>query len=284
MTRLAVLGTGIMGGAMARRWAAQDFEVTAWNRDRAKAEQLTDAGVTIADDPAAAVEGADVIVTMLADGGATEKVMADALGAVAPTAIWLQMATVGLEATTRLQAMAADIGIAFVDAPVSGTKQPAEQGKLTVLAGGPEEFHERCEAVFAAVAAKVVWVGDVGAGSRLKLVINAWLAALLAGLAEAIALAERLDVDPRQFLAAIEGSPLGSGYAAVKGPMMIDRTYPTAFPLHLLTKDVNLVAEAASRAGLDLRLPEAIRSLLERAEENHDQDDMSAIIEALRSS
>ena len=127
MTRLAVLGTGIMGGAMARRWAGQDFAVTAWNRDRVKAEQLTDAGVTVADDPAAAVEGADVIVTVLADGDVTEKVMVDALGAVGPTAIWLQMATVGIDTTDRLQAMAADIGVPFVDAPVAGTKQPAEQ-------------------------------------------------------------------------------------------------------------------------------------------------------------
>lgn len=284
MTRLAALGTGIMGGAMARRWAGHGFDVTAWNRDRAKAEQLTDAGVTVADGPAAVVEGAEVVVTMLADGDVTEKVMAEALGAVASGAIWLQMATVGIDATDRLQAMAADVGVAFVDAPVSGTKQPAEQGKLTVLAGGSEEVRARCEPVFAAVAAKVVWVGGVGAGSRLKLVFNAWMAAILAGLAEAIALAERISIDPRQFLAAIEGGPLASGYAAVKGPMMIDRRYPAAFPLHLLTKDIDLVADAATHAGLDLRLPCAIRSLLDQVEETHGEDDMSAIIEALRTS
>lgn len=283
MTRLAVLGTGIMGGAMARRWATHGFDVVAWNRDRTKAERLTDAGVTVADGPASAVRGADVIVTMLADGEVTEKVMVDALGAATAGAIWLQMATVGIDATVRLQTMAAARGVSYVDAPVSGTKQPAEQGKLTVLAGGPAELRERCEPIFAPVAARVVWVGDVGAGSRLKLVINAWLAALLAGLAEAIALAERLGVDPHQFLAAIEGGPLASGYAVVKGPMMIDRSYPTAFPLHLFKKDVNLVAEAASAAGLDLRLPATIRSLLEQAEATHREDDMSAVIEALRS-
>lgn len=282
MTRLTILGTGIMGGAMARRWAGHGFEVTAWNRDRTKAEQLTGAGVTVAESPAAAVQGADVIVTMLADGDVTAKVMVDALGFVTQGSIWLQMATVGIDATDRLKALADDAGIAFVDAPVSGTKQPAEQGKLTVLAGGPEELRERCDALFAPVAAKVAWVGDAGAGSRLKVVINAWLAALLAGLAEAIALAEGIGVDPRDFLAAIEGGPLGSGYAAVKGPMMIDRAYPAAFPLHLLTKDVILVADAAADAGLDLRLPTAIRSLLEQVEKTHGEDDMSAIIEALR--
>lgn len=283
MTRLAVIGTGIMGGAMARRWADHGFEVTAWNRDRAKAEQLSDAGVAAALSAAAAVEGAEVIVTMLADGDVTEKVMADAVRSVAPGAMWVQMATVGIDATNRLKAMADDAGAGFVDAPVSGTKQPAEQGRLTVLAGGPEELRDRCEPLFAAVATKVVWLGESGTGSRLKIVINAWLAALLAGLAEAIALAEGLGVNPRDFLAAIEGGPLDSGYAAIKGPMMIDRTYPAAFPMHLLAKDVDLVAAAAADAGLDLRLPPAIRSLLEQAGKAHGDEDMSAIIEALRS-
>lgn len=165
---VAVLGTGIMGAAMARRWAEHGFPVTVWNRDRSKAEALTDSGAAVADTPADAVSGADVVVTMLA------------------------------------------------------------------------------------------------------------------GLAEAIALAERIGVDPAQFLAAIDGGPLGSGYASVKGPMMIDRTYPTAFPLHLLTKDVELVADAAAAAGVALRLPVAIRSLLADAETGYSDDDMAAIIEALR--
>lgn len=283
MTRLAIIGTGIMGAAMARRWAGHGFDVVAWNRDRTKAEQLADAGVRVTDRVVDAVEGAEVIVTMLADGDVTESVMVDGLGATAPGAIWVQMATVGIDATDRLGAMADKAGVGFVDAPVSGTKQPAEKGMLTVLAGGPEPLRDRCEPVFAPVAMKVVWVGDAGAGSRLKLVTNSWLSALLAGLAEAIALAEGIGVDPRQFLAAIEGGPLASSYATAKGPMMIDRTYPTAFPLHLFTKDVKLVAAAAAGAGLDLRLPAAIRSLLEEAEKNHRLDDMSAIIEALRS-
>lgn len=282
MKALAVLGTGIMGAAMARRWAEHGFAVTVWNRDRSKAEALTESGVIVADTPADAVRGADVVVTVLADGDVTERVVTDAAPATSDGAVWLQMGTVGIEATDRLAAMAADAGVAFVDAPVSGTKQPAEQGKLTVLAGGPEELRERLVPVLEPIAVRTVWVGDVGAGSRLKLVINAWLAALLAGLAEAIALAEGIGVDPAGFLASIEGGPLGSGYASVKGPMMIDRNYPTTFPLHLLTKDVDLVADAAKSAGVPLQLPAAIRSLLVNAQAGHGDDDMAAIIEALR--
>lgn len=281
--QVTVLGTGIMGTAMARRWADHGFAVTAWNRDRAKAERVG-GGVAVADTPSSAVEGADVLVTMLADGDVTERVMTDVVGSVANGAVWIQMGTVGIDATDRLVVMASAAGVGFVDAPVSGTKQPAEQGKLTVLAAGPEALRARADAVFAPVAARVTWVGETpGAGTRLKLVVNAWLAALLAGLAEAIALADGIGVDPHAFLAAIEGGPLGSGYAAAKGPMMIDRNYPAAFPLHLLLKDVDLVSDAAASAGVDLRLPAAIRSLLADVTERHGDDDMSAIVEAFRS-
>lgn len=280
---LAVLGTGIMGGAMARRWVGHGFPVAVWNRDRTRAEALAGVGATVADTPAEAVRGVDVVVTVLADGDVTEQVIADALPVVSEVAVWLQMATVGIEATDRLAALAADAGVAYVDAPVLGTKQPAEQGRLTVLAAGDAALRDRLAPVFEPVAARTMWVGDVGAGSRLKLVLNAWLAALLAGLAEAIALAEGLGVDPARFLATIEGGPLGAGYASVKGAMMIDRTYPTAFPLRLLAKDVDLIAAAAADAGVPLQLPAAIRSLLAEAEAAHAHDDMAAIVEALRS-
>jgi 3-hydroxyisobutyrate dehydrogenase len=279
---LAVLGTGIMGGAMARRWAGHGFAVTAWNRDRTKAEALGDTGLAVADTPGDAVRGARYVVTMLADGDATEQVATEALPAVADGAIWVQMGTVGVDATDRLAALAADAGVTFVDAPVSGTKQPAEQGTLMVLASGPEPVREELERVFDPVAARVVWVGDVGAGSRLKLVINSWLATLLAGLAEAIALAEGLGLDPARFLDAIDGGPLGPAYASLKGSMMLERDYPPAFPLRLLAKDVDLVAAAAAEADVPLRLPAAIGALLTAARPEHDDEDMSALVEALR--
>ena len=275
---------------MASRFAGAGFPLTVWNRDGAKAEraaaEATSAGaaggVTVAASPAEAVGAGDVVVTMLADGPVTESVMADAVRSARPGATWVQMATVGAESTTRLAALAADAGVRFVDAPVLGTKGPAQQGKLTVFAAGPDDLHAVAETVFAPVAATVRWVGDVGAGTRLKLVVNAWLAALLAGLAEAVALAEHLGVDPRTFLDAIDGGPIGPPYARLKGDMMVGRDYTPSFPLHLLTKDVDLVAAAAADAGLDLRLPAAIRSLLVAAEEEHGDDDMAAAVEALR--
>jgi 3-hydroxyisobutyrate dehydrogenase len=281
---VAVLGTGIMGGAMARRWAGQGWAVTAWNRSRDKLDALADAGVAAAPTPSDAVRGASFVVTMLADGDVTAEIMADAVAAMATDAVWLQMATVGVDAIGWLGRIADQAGIGFVDAPVSGTKQPAEQGALLVLAGGPEDLRARSEAALEPVAARVVWVGEAGAGSRLKLVVNSWLAALLAGLAESIALAEALGLDPRQFLDAIEGGPIGPAYASLKGGLMVEGRYPTAFPLRLLAKDVDLVAAAAHDAGIDLRLPAAERSLLDAVIDAHGDDDMSAVVEALRPS
>lgn len=269
-----------MGAAMAARWVGAGFDVTVWNRDPAKARAID--GATVAPSPAAAVDGASIVVTMLADGAATESVMTDALPAMAPGAVWIQMATVGLDAHDRLASMAHRAGVALVDAPVSGTKAPAEQGTLAVLASGPEELRARCGPVFDAVASSVTWVGEAGAGQRLKLVVNHWLAALLAGLAESIALAEHLGIDPAEFLRLTDGAAIGSPYAQLKGSMMLDRSYPASFPLRLLAKDVGLVSDAARATGADLRLPGAVGELLGAALAEHGDDDMSAVVEALR--
>ena len=280
--RVAVLGTGIMGAPMARNLAGAGLEVRAHNRTRERAEPLAEHGVTVADSPAEAVEGAGVVVTMLSDGAAVEAVT-DGL-AFPEGAVWAQMSTVGLEATERLAARAAEAGAAFVDAPVLGTKAPAEQGKLIVLAAGPAEARERCAPVFEAVGARTVALGDEpGAGTRMKLVLNTWLLALVEGLAESITLAERLGVDPAAFLEIIDGGPLGPPYAKMKGTMMIERSYEPSFPLALAAKDAGLALEAAAASGLELPALRAIRAQLEKAvEQGHGDADMAAAVEAAR--
>ena len=280
--RVAFLGTGIMGAPMARNVRAAGHEVSAWNRSREKAEPLAPDGVTVAGSVAEAVAGADVVVTMLADAPAVEAVVAEALGAL-DGAVLVQMSTIGLEATDRLAERAEAAGVAFVDAPVSGTKQPAEQGKLVVLASGPEGVRERVDPVFDAVGAKTVWLGEAGSAQRLKLVLNTWLLGLTEALAEAIALAEALGVDPRTFLETIDGAPIGAPYAQVKGPMMIDGEFPPAFPLGLAVKDAGLALEAAEAAGLRLGALAAVREQMQRAADaGHGDEDMAATIHASR--
>jgi 3-hydroxyisobutyrate dehydrogenase len=281
---VAVLGTGIMGAPMARNLAGAGFEVRAWNRTREKAEALREDGAQVADGPPEAVRGADAVITMLTDGGAVERVMAGddgALAAMEDEALWLQTSTVGLAASERLAGLAEERGAALVDSPVLGTKEPAEQGQLIVLASGPDEAREPCEPVFDAIGSKTVWLGEAGTGSRMKLVVNSWLLALTAGLGETVALAEALDIDPDAFLETIDGSPMGVPYAQLKGKMMIEGRYEPSFPLALAEKDANLVLEAAERSHLEPRMARAVRDLFARADElGHGEEDMAAVHES----
>jgi 3-hydroxyisobutyrate dehydrogenase len=276
VTSVAFLGTGIMGAPMAANCVKAGLDVTAWNRTRSKAEAIE--GVRVAGSPAEAVAAADLVVTMLADGHAVEAVIRDAIDAFPPGAVWLQMSTVGIAATERLSQLASERGIAFVDAPVVGTRQPAEQGTLTVLASGPPEAIERGRPVFDAVGSKTVVLGPVGEASRLKLVVNNWILELLGALAETLAFAEGIGVDPRTFLETIDGSPLSPPYAQVKGKMMIERRFPPSFTLSLAHKDALLVLEAAERHGLELPFAPVNERVQERAiEAGHGDEDMAAV-------
>jgi 3-hydroxyisobutyrate dehydrogenase len=277
---VAVLGTGIMGAPMAGNIARAGFPTRVWNRTRDKAEPLAEAGAGVADSPAEAVDGADIVVTMLADGGAVESVMTDggALEAMRDDAIWLQTSTVGIAAIERLAQLAEQRGVTFVDAPVVGTKQPAEQGKLTVLASGPPEALDACTPVFEAIGGNTRRLGEAGAATRLKLVINNWLLGVVENLAETIAFAEGIDVPPETFLEAIDGSAVGAPYAQLKGKQMLDREFPAAFPLSLALKDARLVLEAAERHGVPSKLAKVAADQFERAEQlGHGDEDMAAV-------
>ncbi len=280
--QIAFLGTGIMGLPMARNIAGADQQsVRAWNRTRSKAEPLAEDGVEIADEPGAAVEGAEVIVTMLADGPATVEVAAAMLPSTAEGAVWWQAGTVGLEADRELAAMAREAGVTYVDGPVLGTRQPAEKGELIVLSAGPPAARHRCEPLFDAVGSKTVFLGEeAGAGTRLKLVLNHWIAALTVATADSILLARTLGVDPQLFLNTIAGGPLDAGYAQLKGGAMIAGAFsPPSFPLSLAAKDVRLVLEAARTGGLELALAPGALARFEAAEERgHGDEDMAAVI------
>jgi 3-hydroxyisobutyrate dehydrogenase len=283
---VAFLGTGIMGAPMARNVASAGMPVRAWNRTREKADPLADDGIEVADSPADAVGGAEVVVTMLTDGDAVAAVMEEALPAMADESVWAQMSTVGMQATERLSGMADESGVAYVDAPVLGTRQPAEERKLVVLASGPGDALARCRPVFDAVGSKVIELDEIGEGTRLKLVVNTWVVGVVENLAETIALARGLDLDPGLFLAAIEGGSLDMPYADMKGKMMIEESFePPAFPLRLALKDAGLVLDAARRVGLELPLVEAVSAQFERAAEaGHAEEDLAAAYATLAES
>ncbi|NKQ53664.1 NAD(P)-dependent oxidoreductase [Amycolatopsis sp. K13G38] len=282
MTTVAVLGTGIMGLPMARNLIGAGFDVRAWNRTAEKARPLAEQGAHVCESPADAVRDADFVVTMLADGPTVHEVVSSVVDALPDDAVWVQTSTVGLEWTGKLAELADKAGVSFVDAPVLGTKQPAEQGKLVVLGSGADELQEKCRPVFDAIGARTIWVGPAGAGSKLKLVSNAWVLALTNGTAESIGLAETLGLDPKLFLEAISGGSLDVPYAHLKGGAMIEGEYPLSFPTKHAAKDAQLVLDAA-KGTIDLgAVQAALTHLKAAASAGHGDEDMATIYYGLR--
>ncbi|MFF5854549.1 NAD(P)-dependent oxidoreductase [Streptomyces sp. NPDC012751] len=278
---VSVLGTGIMGAAMARNLVRAGHTVRVWNRTRAKAEPLAADGAHVAGTPAEAVDGADVVLTMLYDGPAALDVMREAAPALRSGAAWAQSTTAGLEAIGDLAAFAREHDLVFFDAPVLGTRQPAEAGQLLVLAAGPAEHRAAVTPVFDAVGARTVWTGEDGAAgsaTRLKLVANSWVIAATAAVGEVLALAQALDVDPRNFFDAIGGGPLDMGYLHAKSALILeDRLTPPQFTVATAVKDARLIVRAGEEHGVRLDVAAAGAERLERAAAlGHADEDMAA--------
>jgi len=275
---VTVLGTGTMGAGMARNLHAAGLPVRAWNRTPERARPLADAGIEVVTDLADAVRGADVLVTMLFDADSVAATIEAAGDAIAPGTVWLQTSTVGVAGCDRLARLAAERGLVLVDAPVLGTKGPAEQGTLVVLASGPDGVRAVCTPVLEAIGARTLWVGAAGAGSRLKLVANAWVITVVEGIAESLALAQGLGIDPRLFLEAVRGGAMDAPYVQLKGSTMLEGDFGPAFSLDGALKDAGLVVEAAASAGLPPGLVGAARErLAQAAAAGHGQEDLSAV-------
>ncbi len=264
---VALLGTGVMGAGMARNIAAAGVPLRVWNRTPEKAAPLTDAGAVVCDTAQQAVDGADVVVTMLFDTESVASTMREAAPGLGAGTVWLQMATVGVHGCDELAALADELGVRYVDAPVLGTRKPAEEGALVVLASGPDDVRETVTPVLDAVGSRVMWLGEAGAGSRLKLVANSWVLTVVEGIAESLTLAKALGLDPQQFLDVVKGGAMDAPYVQLKGSAMLAGEFATAFGLDGAAKDAGLIVEAARDAGADLAVIEAVRDHYERARE-----------------
>ncbi|WP_326612365.1 NAD(P)-dependent oxidoreductase [Streptomyces scopuliridis] len=277
---VAVLGTGIMGAAMARNLCRAGHDVRVWNRTPAKAEALVADGARAFATPAEAVADADVVLTMVYDGPAALEAVTAAGPGLRPGAIWLQTTTVGIEAVPSLADLARHHGLVFIDAPVLGTKAPAESGDLLILAAGPEAARAPLASVLDAIGSRTVWLGEDGstaAASRLKLVCNSWVIALTNGAAEALALAKGLDVDPRYFLEAMAGGSLDCGYLHAKAAVIMEGDYTPSFSVATAGKDARLIVEAGTSAGVRLDVAAASAERFRRAEaQGHGDEDMAA--------
>jgi 3-hydroxyisobutyrate dehydrogenase len=277
---VAVLGTGIMGAGMARSLLRAGLEVRAWNRTIERAEPLAESGARVEANAADAVRGADVVLTMLADGDAVRAAMEAAEPGLSAGQIWLQNSTVGIEATTALATFAERHGLRFVDAPVSGTRQPAENGQLLVLAAAPEDVRGPLSPVLDAISAKTVWLGDDGAratASRLKLVINSWILATTQATAEAISLSEALGLDPTLFASTLAGGIADSKFLQTKAAAITAGDYTANFSATMAAKDAALIVQAGRDAGVDLPVAAAIAERMARTvEAGHGDKDLAA--------
>jgi 3-hydroxyisobutyrate dehydrogenase len=221
---------------------------------------------------------------MLFDTDAVAATMADALPAFGPETVWVQTSTVGMDGIDRLAAQAREAGVAFLDTPVVGTKDPAEQGSLVLLPSGDRGLEERVRPVFEAIGSTTIWAGDeVGAGSRLKLVVNAWLATVVGGVAQSVALAGDLGLDPQLFLDAISGQALDSAYAQLKGGGMVSGDFEPSFALDGVLKDTHLILDAAHSAGTHTGLLAMLADRLAAADRaGLGSQDTAAVVSAYR--
>jgi len=275
--KVAVLGAGsTMGLPIARNIARAGIQVRGWNRTAEKAKPLEEDGALVFDTASEAADGAGVILTMLADADAVINAVEAAVKSSRDDAIWIQMSTIGETGTDRCAELADGHSLTLIDAPVLGTKQPAEEAKLVVLASGPESARERAQPIFDAVAQKTMWVGEAGAGTRLKMVANSWVLTVTEGTAEAIALAEGLGLDPQLFLDAIEGGTLDLPYLRIKAKAIMERSFEPSFRLTLAAKDARLIEESAQRHEIDVPLFSTIRRRLAEGAEEHGDEDFCA--------
>lgn len=266
MTRVAVLGTGIMGSGMAGSMARAGLDVTAWNRSPDKAKPLSEHGIRVVGDLAEAVADADLVVTSLFDTTSVLDVAGVVVDGLPAGAIWVQSSTIGLDGTRRAVELATAHDVAFLDAPVLGTRQPAESGALVVLVSGDAALRARTQPVFDAIGSRTVVVGDrPGQASALKLVMNAWIASLTAALGQSLALARGLGLPPELFLDTLRGTPTDTAYAHAKGDAILSGDTTTSFAVDGVVKDVGLIRDAAVQAGVPTDLLDAVLDSYQRA-------------------
>jgi 3-hydroxyisobutyrate dehydrogenase len=244
---VALLGIGTMGHGMAASALRAGIPTIVWDRTPERSRDLAGLGAQVADTAVDAAARARIVVTMVPDTDAvmsiaTEQGMLDAL---ARDAIWVQMSTIGVAGTDRVAALVESRrpDVTLLDAPVSGSKEPAEQGELTIFASGPDHARSRVALLFEALGQRTVWVGPLGAGSRMKLVNNTLLAFKAEGLASAVALAHRLGLDIMSLIEALGGGPLLSLWDSAKLQRMAKGEYSAQFALALALKDVHLALE-----------------------------------------
>lgn len=279
---IAFIGTGIMGSAMAANLMAAGHTLTVHNRTQSRAESLVEKGASWADTPAAAVADAEVVITMLSKPDAVEATALDQstgfLPHMQPGAIWMDSSTVNPDFSRRMAAAATEHNVRFLDAPVAGSKVPAQTGQLVFIVGGPADAVETCRPLFDIMGSKVIHVGDHGMGNALKLVVNHMLATSMLAFAEGLVLGEALGVNREQIMNTLIGGPVTAPFIAGKRAKIEGDDYSPEFPLRWMQKDLAMAAEMAFQTQTAMPMSNAAKELYQlAARAGYAEDDFSAI-------
>ena len=279
--RVAFLGLGIMGQAMATNLVKAGYEVTVWNRTPGKIVE----GAGIAPTPASAAQGAEVVWMCVSDTPAVEKILFGPEGveqSLTEGMIIADSSTIAPSATVKFAERVRPKGVAYVDAPMTGSKIGAANGSLIFMVGGDEATIERLNPLFAAMGKKIFRMGETGKGQATKLAMNLQIALIFEGVAEALTLATKLGVDPRQLFSLIEATMVRSGVVEYKAPFILQRDFTPNFPLRLMHKDIRLALEAAKEARVKLPALETVEEIYEMAsEDGHSDLDYAATLTLL---
>jgi 3-hydroxyisobutyrate dehydrogenase len=246
---VAVIGVGTMGHGMAASALRAGIPTIVWDRTPSATRNLAALGAQVAQSAADAARRAAIVVTMVPDADAVIATARDEgmLAALAPGSIWVQMSTIGVAGIERVAALVEQErpDVTLVDAPVSGSKGPAEQGELLIFASGPDDARARVSPLFDALGRQTLWVGPVGTGTRVKVINNTWLAFGAEAVDASVALAHRLGVDTGTMVAALEAGPLVSPWQSAKLARVVNGDFSPQFALRLALKDVRLALDAA---------------------------------------
>lgn len=280
------IGLGIMGSRMAANLLEAGHNLTVYNRTKEKADELLERGATWADSPAAAVQQVDVLVTMLAHPEAVEETALGEEGfleAMREGQLWVDSSTLNPTFSKRMAREATARGVHFLDAPVAGTKAPAESGDLVFLVGGDEADVVKAQPLLEAMGKATKHVGDNGMGTSLKVVVNHTLATSMAAFAEGMAFGKGLGLSQKVLFDTLIGGPLVPAFIGAKREKLEQGDYTPDFPLKWTQKDMQMVATAAYDVGVPMPLANLTKELYQTAvKRGHGDEDFSAIYEAVK--
>lgn len=285
MEKIGFIGLGIMGRGMAINLVKAGYPVTVYNRTKLKVEELVSMGATSAATPKEAAEGADVVIAILADPPAVDKVVLGPEGVIAGLgegAVLIDASTVDPATTAREAQAAAKKGASFIDSPVAGSKQASLDGELIAMVGGPTDVLERCRPIFDVVCKKVIYAGESGSGTDLKLVFNLFVSHMGAALAEGLVLGTKAGLDPNIIIETLMAGVVGSRFYEWKGGCIINRDFTTHFSTRLMHKDLNLIMKSAYDLNIPLPVTAAVKELYGDAKTSgSSEEDFCSVVKAI---